>query len=184
MSEITTATFAALELRVPDDEERIVEGIVVPYGETTFLTPDPAGERFLPGSLDRTLAERGGRVKLFRAHDHDRAIGRAVAWRADDERGAWARFKIAATKAGDDVLGEVREQMLDAFSIGFRTIRSRRGSDGAREIQEAALHETSIAPIGAYEGAQVLAYRTPQPPALPPMPDVNLAPIGPLRVMM
>ena len=49
MSDIVHATFAALELRVPDTSERIVEGIVVPWDETSFLTPDPRGERFRPG---------------------------------------------------------------------------------------------------------------------------------------
>ena len=48
---IVHATFGAVELRVPDVSERIVEGIVVPWGETSFLTPDPKGERFTAGSL-------------------------------------------------------------------------------------------------------------------------------------
>ena len=67
MTDLASVTFP-LELRVADLDERIVEGIVVPYGETSFLTPEPAGERFLRGSLTRTVNERGAeRVKLFRA---------------------------------------------------------------------------------------------------------------------
>jgi len=179
MNDIVCATFGALELRVADPSERIVEGLVVPWNETSFLTPDPKGERFMAGSLTRSIGERGDRIKLFHAHDHGRAVGRALAWKPDHELGCWAQFRIAATPPGDDVLAEVGEGMLDAFSVGFRPVRTRRGGDGAREIVEAALHEVSIAPIGAYDGARVLAVRTPVTvaPTLPPMPEVNLDPL-------
>lgn len=181
MSDIVRATFCALELRVPDRSERIVEGVVVPWEETSYMTPDPKGERFMAGSLTRSIAERGDRLKLFHAHNHDRAIGKALAWRPDHASGCWAQFRIAATPQGDEVLAEVHEGMLDAFSVGFRPIRSRRGPDGAREIVEAALHEVSIAPVGAYDGARVLAVRRPAAQFdLPPMPEVNLSPVPPL----
>lgn len=180
--EYCTSTFAVdLDVRVADVDERLVEGIVVPYGETTYLTPDPNGERFVRGALARTVEERGARVKLFRAHDHDRAVGRATDW-AERPRGLWGQFRIAATPAGDDVLNEIREGVLDAFSIGFRPIQHRRARDGVREVLEAALHEVSIAPMGAYDGARVLAMRTPIESLMPPMPNVNLDPIPPLRM--
>lgn len=185
MTEILHATFAGVELRVPDMSERIVEGIVVPYGETTFLTEDPRGERFRPGSLTRTIRERGDRVKLFRSHDHGQAVGRALQWKANNEAGCWAQFRIAATAAGDDVLAEVREGMLDSFSVGFLPKREVRGADGAREVIEAQLHEVSLCPIGAYDGARVLAMRQPASQRLPEgsqailatMPTINLAPV-------
>jgi hypothetical protein len=182
MNDLVHATFGALELRVPDPSERIVEGIVVPWAETSFLTPDPRGERFIAGSLTRSLGERGERIKLFHAHDHGRAVGRPLAWKPDHELGCWAQFRIAKTPPGDEVLAEVGEGMLDAFSVGFRPVRTRRGADGAREIMEAALHEVSIAPVGAYDGARVLATRTPDlsRSTLPPMPEVNLTPLPPL----
>jgi len=175
------ATFPALDLRVADPTERIVEGIVVPWGETTFLTPDPKGERFLAGSLTRTVAEKGDRIKLFRSHQHDRAVGRALAWKPDHEAGCWAQFRIGAGPVGDDLLAEVAEGLLDAFSIGFQPMRTQRAGDGAREVLEAKLHEVSIAPIGAYDGARVLAMRTPAVAVfeLPPMPEVNLDPLPP-----
>jgi HK97 family phage prohead protease len=175
------ATFP-VELRIPDRSERIVEGVVVPWGETSYMTPDPHGERFVAGSLTRTVTERGDRVKLFRNHHHDQAIGRAVAWQPGHEQGCWAQFRIGRGALGDEVLDEVGEGLLDAFSIGFRPIRTRRGNDGAREVAEAALHEVSLCPIGAYDGARVLAMRTPAPArwTLPQMPTVNLTPLPPL----
>ena len=177
---IIHATFPVVELRVPDTSERIVEGIVVPYGETSFLTEDPRGERFRAGSLNRTIKDRGDRVKLYRSHDHATAVGKATAWKATHEQGLWAQFRIAATPAGDDVLLEVREGMLDAFSVGFRPLREVRAADGAREVIEAQLHEVSLCPIGAYDGARVLATRNPARFTLPnvtAMPTVNLSPV-------
>jgi uncharacterized protein len=177
MADMVRATFAAVELRVPDTAERVVEGIVVPWGETSFLTPDPKGERFMPGSLTRTVTDRP-KVKLFINHRHDEAVGKAVAWRPDDERGLWGSFHVPVSEAGDRVLAAVRDELLDAFSVGFRPIRVRRAADGAREVLEAALHEVSIAPVGAYDGAKVLAMRVPmRAVVLPPMPTVNLDPI-------
>lgn len=185
MSEIVHVTYSALELRVPDLAERIVEGVVVPWGETSYLTPDPRGERFRPGSLTRTIKERGDRVKLYRTHDHDVAVGKPLKWNVGHEAGLWAQFRIAATPAGDAVLLELREGMLDAFSVGFLPKRETRGEDGAREIIEAQLHEVSLAPIGAYDGARVLAMRQPGSTALPAtsaallasMPEVDLSPV-------
>ncbi|HKV67687.1 MAG TPA: HK97 family phage prohead protease [Gaiellales bacterium] len=180
MNEITTVTFPALELRVPDDDERVVEGIVVPYGETSFLTPDPQGERFAPKSLNRTIRERP-KVKLFLNHRHDDAVGTSVAWRVDDERGLWGKFKIPPGADGDRVLDKVRNELLDAFSIGFRPINTRRAPDGVREVLEAKLHEVSLVPIGAYDGARVLAVRSPARTAIAAMPIVNLDPMVPIR---
>jgi HK97 family phage prohead protease len=172
--ELAQVAFGAVELRATSRRE--VEGIVAPYGETSYLTPDPHGERFLRGSLSRSVRDRGMRVKLFRNHDHSRAVGRATAWNADDPAGLWGRFKVAATPAGDEVLTEVREGTLDAFSIGFRALVTHRAVDSVREVVAAELHEVSIAPMGAYEGARVLALRTPGE-LLPPMPLVNLTPM-------
>jgi HK97 family phage prohead protease len=185
MTEIVRATFAGLELRVPDMSERIVEGIVVPYGETSFLTKDPRGERFRPGSLTRTIKERGDRIKLYRSHDHSVAVGKPMQWKTTHEGGCWAQFRIAATPAGDEVLLEVREGMLDTFSVGFLPKREIRGPDGAREVIEAQLHEVSLCPIGAYDGARVLAMRSSgsqgrsgaSAATLAPMPAYDLSPL-------
>lgn len=171
------ARFAALELRVASTTERVVEGVVVPWNETSYLTPDPKGERFMPGSLTRTIKDRGSRIKLFRGHDHSRAVGVPLEWDATRDAGVWASFHVAETAAGEDVLAEMREGLLDAFSIGFEPVRERRGSDGAREVVEARLFEVSLVPLAAYDGARVLATRAPAVELVPAMPAVNLTPI-------
>jgi uncharacterized protein len=162
----STSVIYPIEWRTVSTDERIVAGIAVPWNETSYLTPDPKGERFLPGSLTRTVKARGDRLKLFRGgatHQHEGAIARPVELDARHADGLWAAWRIGRTPAGDAALAEVGEGLLDAFSVGFRAVRTQRGSDGAREVVEAELLEVQLLPLGAYDGARVLEVRSPSP---------------------
>jgi Escherichia/Staphylococcus phage prohead protease len=163
MTEMTSVVYP-IEWRAVSTDERIVSGIAVPWNETSYLTPDPKGERFLPGSLTRTVKARGDRLKLFRGgreHQHDAAIARPISLDPRHADGLWIDWKIGRTPAGDAALAEVAEGLLDAFSVGFRAIRTGRGADGAREVAEAELLEVQLLPLGAYDGARVLEVRSP-----------------------
>jgi HK97 family phage prohead protease len=103
---------------------------------------------------------KGDRLKLFRNHDHSVAIGRAEKLDTRHPDGLYAEWRIFKTPAGDQALVEIAEGALDTFSIGFRAVKAQRGADGAREILEAEIHETSLVPLAAYEGARVLAVRS------------------------
>jgi hypothetical protein len=184
----TTALTFEIDWRSPvSTDERIVGGLAVPWNETSRLTPDPAGERFLPGSLTRSVKARGDRIKLFRgSHGHDMIpVGRAVSLDARHADGLYTTWRIANTPTGDQTLEEVREGLLDSFSVGFRAIKTQRGADGAREIVEAELGEVTLLPTGAYDGARVLEVRAPVLRAADldawlaahPVPEVNRAPI-------
>jgi hypothetical protein len=158
---LETASFAGrLELRSAGTDRGgwFVEGIVVPYGETTMMAGDAKGERFVPGSCTRSVEQRGARLKLVRAHDHRFAVGTPVSLDPKDARGLFARFRGARTPAGEEVRVELEEGVLDSFSVGFRTVKERRGPDGAREILEADIFEVSLLPLGAYAGARVTRF--------------------------
>jgi HK97 family phage prohead protease len=187
MTETTAlkATFP-IEWRELNADNRIVGGIAIPWApETSYVAGTPGGERFMPGSLNRSVSAKGTRLKLFRSHDHTTAIGRPVKIDARHPDGLYTEWQIAKTPAGDAALTEITEGMLDSFSIGFRAIKSRRGEDGAREIQEAEIHEVSILPLGAYDSARVLEVRAPSLRAADltawlaahPVPDVNRTPL-------
>ena len=175
------------EIRTEQISERIVTTRIVPYGVTSYEVPSPRGERFLPGALTKSLGDwaRAARpLKLFRSHDYREAVGLASRYEPDAAGGPVVEFRIAQTPAGDESLTQIDLGLLDCVSVGFRAIRERRGSDGAREVAEAALIEASLTPIGAYAGADVLAVREPSRPlhlpdlTLPPMPRIDLdAPI-------
>ena len=191
MTETTSLAFN-IDWRAPvSTDERIVGGIAVPWNETTFLAGHAAGERFLPGSLTRSVKARGDRLKLFRgSHGHDMIpVGRAVALDARHADGLYTTWRIALTATGDQTLEEVREGLLDSFSVGFRLLKDRRGADGAREIVEAELAEVTLLPSGAYDGARVLEVRAPVlgPADLTawllahPVPTVDRTPLPELR---
>lgn len=163
MTESTSVVYP-IEWRTVSTDDRVISGIAVPWNETSYLTPDPKGERFLPGSLTRTVKARGDRLKLFRGgaeHQRDVAIARPIELDARHPDGLWASWRIGRTPAGDAALAEVAEGLLDAFSVGFRAIRTGRGADGAREVSEAELLEVQLLPLGAYDGARVLEVRAP-----------------------
>jgi len=145
-------------------EQRIMSLLLVPYGEVSYLTKFTQGERFLRGAFKKAAAEFRGRrtpLYLFRAHNHDRAVGRALSLTETPE-GPLAEFRVASTPAGDEVVEEYREGLLNAVSVGFRTIIAGiNRTDGVREVREAGLLEASLLPVAAYEGAQVVGYRAP-----------------------
>lgn len=190
MTEQTAQTWYPCEFRTEAlATERLLTAVVVPYGETSRMVPYPQGERFIAGAFRQSAAAKTGArrpVLLFRAHDHSRAIGKAEAWRDSDSH-LEGDFRIATGLLGDQIIDEVQQGLLPQVSVGFRAIRQRRGADGAREVLEAAILEASLAPLGAYEGAEVMALRTPADPAetqallvLPAPPAVD--PTGSLRV--
>jgi len=157
-----------MELRDVDSDGRTLEGVVVPYDETSYLTPNPAGERVLRGAFAKSAKQRGGRVFLFRGHDHGHPVGRAVTF-SDEPDGLHGTFQIRTSLLGDETLADVREGYLPGMSVGFRPLQTRRGAAGETEVVEAQLMEVSLVAIGAYDSARVLALREAADVAPPPV---------------
>lgn len=148
-----------MELRSVDTAGRTVDGVCVPYDEVSYLTPNPDGERVMRGAFAKSARQRGGKVFLFRGHDHGHPVGRAVDFR-DEPDGLHGSFQIRASSLGDETLSDLNDGYLPGMSVGFRALQARRGKDGATEIVEAQLMEVSLVAIGAYDGARVLAVRS------------------------
>lgn len=175
MSDVVTF---GVELRLAEGEDgRTVEGVAVPYNEISDLTAH-GSERFAPGSMKRTV-DRWTRSKrqmpLLRGHDQDKPIGKVTGF-TDTPEGLLVVARLADTALGREAAQEVREGMLDAFSIGFRAVRHERVG-GVREVREAAVHELSLVPLPAYQGAEVLAVRSqgfnPAEIVVPDMPNIT-----------
>lgn len=167
-----------MELRDVRASERVVIGVVAPYDETSYLTPDPMGERVRRGAFARSIANRGGKVPLLRAHDLTRRMGTSRTFTETPE-GLLGDFQVNVGEPGDLLLEDCRNGYLAALSCGFQPLRHERASDGVREVVEAKLVEVSLVGVPAYEGAGLLAVRaaTPIVAPIPPRPDVNLQPI-------
>jgi HK97 family phage prohead protease len=174
----------AMEIRAVNPEERTLIGRCVPYDETSYLVPDPRGERILRGAFTKSIEKKrlaAARVFLYRNHDRDHAVGHAVDF-VDALDGLLGTFEIRSSTLGDEVLAEVRDGYLPSMSAGFRTVRERRGKDGVREIVEAALVEVSLLSTPAYDGARVLELRQAADrgallAGFGPRPEIDLTPI-------
>jgi hypothetical protein len=176
-------TTLAMELRRVDQSERVVVGVVAPYDEVSYLTPDPAGEVIDRGAFKRSLHHRHDRIPLLRNHDTDRTLGWSTKF-TETDTGLEAMFKINDGDHGDALLDDMERRYLTGMSVGYKPIRVRRGEGGVQHVIEARLVEVSMVGIPAYEGAAMIAVRNAQDltSILAPFaarPDVNLAPIMP-----
>ncbi|AGZ51097.1 HK97 family phage prohead protease [Mycobacterium kansasii] len=159
---MTSILYRNAELR--SGTGRTVFGTVVPYGEEITVR-DFDGEyreRFAPGAFQRSIAERGHKLKLLVSHDSRTRypVGRAVELR-EERFGLFAAFEIANTRDGDEALANVRAGVVDSFSVGFRPIRDRR-ENGVVVRVEAALLEVSLTGIPAYPSAEIAGVRSEQ----------------------
>ncbi|MGV9870140.1 HK97 family phage prohead protease [Rhodococcus koreensis] len=152
--------YRSTELRAADTG-RTVFGRVCPYGQTTEIREYGGRylERFQPGAFQRSIRERGNKIKLLVSHDVRRfPIGKATQLEERSD-GLHASFAIANTRDGDDTLELIRSGTVDSFSIGFRPIRSRQDGDVAVRV-EAALVEVSLVGLPSYPGATVAGIRS------------------------
>lgn len=173
-----------MEIRSVDADAREMVGMVAPYDEVSYLTPDPNGERILRGAFAKSIRQRGGKIPLLRNHDQSRKIGNSTRF-TDTPEGLVGEFKIVSGDHGDAMLEDLRNGCLDMLSVGYKGLIVHRGADGVREVKEAMLGEVSIVALPAYQGAAVLAVRSAQDldALLAPFqnrPAVNLDPVPPL----
>lgn len=148
-----------MEIRSVDAAGRTVDGIVVPYDEISYMTPNPDGERVMRGAFTKSAEQRMAKIFLYVGHDHAHPVGRAMSFE-DQGDGLRGSFHIRESTLGDQTLTDVREGYLPGLSIGFRPLQTRRGAAGETEVVEGQLMEVSLVPIAAYDGARVLAVRT------------------------
>lgn len=164
--------YVSCEVRAADDaDQRIVEGIAVPYDVPT----DVGGIRevIAAGAL-----EADEPIQLFWSHDHRTGgmpVGRViehrdVAARGDQPAGKWFRARISRTPKGDELLELLRDGVITGLSIGFDPI------DVAHELRDgvetlvhtrAVWREVSAALAPVYPDARVTEVRSREEPAMP-----------------
>lgn len=171
MTDRSTRSFTAdIEVRSTFGGGRTVAGIVAPFNSPAEIN-DQLGrytETIAPGAFTRTITERGvGRVKLLTLHDRTLLpIGRATVLR-EESAGLYGEFSIAMTDRGDEAIALITNGGLDAFSIGFRSIRDRWNARRTeRTLIEVRLDEVSLVWAPAYEQAQIMALRSKHAPTL------------------
>lgn len=147
-----------LEVR---SDGRTVHGVAVPWDTPARVNDGfgPYTEVFRKGAFERTIRERGHKVKALANHDRrSLPLGRANLVR-EDAAGLYTEVRVSKTRAGDEALELVRDGALDAFSVGFIPVREREGPDGLVERTEVRLNEVSLVAFPAYDGAAIAGIR-------------------------
>lgn len=141
-------TFSS-EIGAADPETRTITGLIVPWDRPGNTSAGAV--KFAMGSLQ--LPEDPSSVKLLLEHHADRPIGRAVEF-TPNPAGIMAKFKIAKTTAGDDLLIEAAEGLRDGLSVGAQ-IDSHDVLDGVIVVKAARLIEVSAVAQPAFADARI-----------------------------
>lgn len=158
-----------VSIRAADNGEgHVLEGRMMPYGEWTEVRSSIEGhflERFSPGSLAKTMAERASRIRVMFEHGLD-FLGRQsiAAGISFDDREDGAYYDASLFRSVPDLILEGLRHGVYGSSIRFRPvkwdrIRSPRPSDynpqGLPEhtVREAYVSEFSVVSFPQYEGA-------------------------------
>lgn len=133
-----------------DREQRVIEGLLLPYGRVA------KGIRFERGALRWTDPAR---VKLLRDHDPRQPLGKAISL-SESHAGLKARFKLGRTPAADEALQLAEDGVLDGLSVGVDfDITSDTAPDpknrGALLVRRADLREGSLTAVPAFDDARV-----------------------------
>lgn len=129
---------------------------------STFGERDLGGDIVVAGAFAKSLKASGAKgVKMFADHDSRRRIG---VWTdiAEDEKGLFVKGRLLLEKQdGKDAYIDLKEGVIDAMSIGYRTIdHSYDGRRKARMLKEVKLMEISLLPFGMNENARVTGVKS------------------------
>jgi len=124
-----------------------------------FNVPDGGGDTVAPGAFAASLRRRGpSQVRLLYQHFAHAPIG---VWEeiAEDGRGLYVRGRLSdQVEQARDVRALLAEGALNGLSIGFRTIRAKRGpAQGTRTLLEVELWEISVVTFPLLQGSTVTA---------------------------
>jgi HK97 family phage prohead protease len=124
-----------------------------------FNVADGAGDTVAPGAFAASLRRRGaGQVRLLYQHFSHAPIG---VWEeiAEDARGLYVRGRLVPdVEQARDVRALLGCGAINGLSIGFRTVRARRGAaQNTRTLLEVELWEISVVTFPLLIGSAVTA---------------------------
>src|SRR5688500_1523405 len=138
-----------------DRENRIIEGLALPYGQVG--TKGGISFRFDRGSL-KWAPENPGRVKLVFPR-HGEAVGKAIHL-DDTPAGLLVKFKVGRGAEGDRALTAAEDGVFDGFSVGVDfnaqadTVPDPRNK-GALLVQRADLRHVALTDEPVFDDARV-----------------------------
>ena len=137
-----------------DSLDGLAEGRIEGHA-SLFDVPDESGDEVAPGAFAASLTRETPRVKLLWQHDPAQPIG---VWETlrEDGHGLFCQGRILTdVRVGAEALALLKAGAIDGLSIGFRTVRAARLSDGRRRLLEIDLWEISLVTFPMLSEARV-----------------------------
>lgn len=128
-------------------------------GYASTFDADLGNDIISKGAFNKTLKERGDRVKIL--YQHADPIGKPISM-TTDSKGLYVEGKISKTRLGDEVVELMYDGVIDQMSIGFSIPegKSERDSKGMRQINEVKLYEFSLVTFPMNENAFVTSIKS------------------------
>lgn len=139
--------FLERKFTVPTVELQVADGHVIEGYASVFGRCDQGGDVVLPGAYARSLkalAESRRQVRMLWQHDPARPIGVWDEVREDGD-GLYVKGRLLRDVAqAREAAALIEAGAIDGLSIGYRTIRAGKDSNGRRLLHELELWEVSL----------------------------------------
>lgn len=146
-----------LEVKDVDTKEGIVTGYFSAFGNV-----DSDGDIMMPGAFKRSIQDWGvegkQRIKHLLNHDPSKPLGKLTMLK-EDAYGLYYESKVGSHQLGKDFIKMVESGLIGEHSIGFRTLREQKASNG-NEIHDVMLFEgSSLTAWGANEATPLMGMK-------------------------
>ena len=131
------------------ESPRTISGVAVPWNVEATVA-DGTRVKFERGSLP----VNGKKPKLLKYHDDTQPVG-IVTSRLDTEKGMMFTAKISATSEGNDMLELIKDEAVDAVSVGVNPTEYSYNDDGVMVISRGDWVELSLVTAPAFKGATI-----------------------------
>jgi len=143
-----------LKLEVKAEDDNTFTG----FASTPDL--DQGGDVVAKGAFARTIAQRGGKIKMLWAHKSDAMPVGTYTKVEEREGGLYVEGKVSDTSAGRDVMTLLRDGAIDSMSIGFIPKEADYNEDGVRVIKDLDLFEVSLVNFPMNEMAMITSVKS------------------------
>ena len=131
------------------ESPRTISGVAVPWGVEATVS-DGTRVKFERGSLP----VNGRKPKLLKYHDDTQPVG-IVTSRLDTEKGMMFTARISATSEGNDMLELIKDEAVDAVSVGVNPVDFSYDDQGVMVISRGDWVELSLVTAPAFKGATI-----------------------------
>lgn len=131
------------------ESPRTISGVAVPW-DVVATVADGTRVKFERGSLP----VNGRKPKLLKYHDDTAPVG-IVTSRLDTEKGMMFTARISATSEGNDMLELIKDEAVDAVSVGVNPVEYSYDDEGTMIISRGDWLELSLVTAPAFKGATI-----------------------------